>query len=145
MLTLKFSQSGSRLRHELASYPTALRPSVRPRTARAGGIRHGGRRNEAGRRRGRQKIWKTLNSGLEVLQPLEIPQNRQSFLWKSLDENSLDLEKLARKLGGPSLFRRLCHPSPRRRAGRVSYQAEAARRLSAPRNFIALTSRAPCR
>jgi hypothetical protein len=37
--------------------------------------------------------------GLEALQPIEIPQNGQSFLWKSLDENTLNLEKLARKLG----------------------------------------------
>jgi hypothetical protein len=32
------------------------------------------------------------------LQPLEIPQNRQSFLWKSLEENKRDLERLAKKL-----------------------------------------------
>jgi hypothetical protein len=48
------------------------------------------------------------------LQPLEIPQNGQRFVWKSLDENSLDLEKLAEKLGG-----RLCSAAftPARRAG----------------------------
>jgi hypothetical protein len=38
--------------------------------------------------------------GLEGLQPIEIPQNGQSFLWKSLEKNSLVLEKLAKKLGG---------------------------------------------
>jgi len=32
--------------------------------------------------------------GLEALQPIEIPQNGQSFLWKSLEKNSRDLEKL---------------------------------------------------
>ena len=30
-------------------------------------------------------------SGLEALQLIEIPQNGQSFLWKSLEENSPDL------------------------------------------------------
>jgi hypothetical protein len=38
--------------------------------------------------------------GLEALQPIEIPQNGQSFLWKSLEKNSRDLEKLGEKLGG---------------------------------------------
>jgi hypothetical protein len=37
---------------------------------------------------------------LEPLQPIEIPQNGQRILWKSLDKNSLVLEKLAKKLGG---------------------------------------------
>jgi hypothetical protein len=38
--------------------------------------------------------------GLETLQAFEIPQNRQRNLWKSLEKNSLVLEKLAKKLGG---------------------------------------------
>jgi hypothetical protein len=38
---------------------------------------------------------------LEALQPIEIPQNRQSFLWKGLEKNKRDLERLAQKLGGP--------------------------------------------
>jgi hypothetical protein len=32
------------------------------------------------------------------LQPVEIPQNRQSFLWKSLQKTSGDLEKLGERL-----------------------------------------------
>src|SRR5271168_3770613 len=40
--------------------------------------------------------------GLETLQAFEIPQNRQRNLWKSLEKNSLVLEKLAKKLGGRS-------------------------------------------
>ena len=100
--------------------PTLLhvRPSVRPRTARAAGIRLGGGRNEAGRGRGRQKIWKTLNSGLEALQPLGIPQNRQSFLWKSLEKTDGNLEKLGEKAWRPPLFRRFRPLRRRRRAGR---------------------------
>jgi hypothetical protein len=42
------------------------------------------------------------------LQPVEIPQNRQSFLWKSLQKTSGDLEKLGERFGGAPLFRRLC-------------------------------------
>jgi hypothetical protein len=37
---------------------------------------------------------------LEALQPIEIPQNRQRNLWKGLEQNSLDLEMLGKKLGG---------------------------------------------
>ena len=115
---MKFSQSGERLRHELASYLLHVRPSVRPRTARGGRIRLGGGRNEAGRRRGRQKPWKTLNSGLEALQPLEIPQNRQSFLWKSLEKTDGDLEKLGEKAWTPPLFYRFRPSGGVARAGR---------------------------
>jgi hypothetical protein len=39
---------------------------------------------------------------LEALQPLEIPQNRQRIVWKSLDKTSGNLEKLGEKLGGGS-------------------------------------------
>jgi hypothetical protein len=38
---------------------------------------------------------------LEALQPIEIPQNRQSFLWKGLEKNKRDLERLAQELGAP--------------------------------------------
>jgi hypothetical protein len=31
------------------------------------------------------------------LQPLEIPQNGQSFVWKSFEKNTLDLERLGEK------------------------------------------------
>jgi hypothetical protein len=57
---------------------------------------------------GRQKIWRVHAYGWGGLQPLEIPQNGQRFVWKSLDKNSLDLEKLAEMLGRPPSFRRLC-------------------------------------
>ena len=43
---------------------------------------------------------KNLESGAlrpATLQPLEIPQNRQSFLWKSFGENNLRFEKAWRK------------------------------------------------
>ena len=69
---------------------------------------------------GLQKIWRVHTYGLGGLQLLEIPQNSQRFVWKSLDKNSLDLEKLAEIRGRPPSFRRLCSP-PRR--GRYSIAA----------------------
>jgi hypothetical protein len=45
--------------------------------------------------------------GFGGLQHVEIPQNRQSFVWKSLEQNTLDLEKLGETQGGPPLFRHL--------------------------------------
>src|ERR1700733_13383720 len=60
----------------------------------------------------RRKNLETDLIGLQPLQPVEIPQNGQSFLWKSLDKNSRDLEKLGEKAWRPPLFRHL-PPSPR--------------------------------
>jgi hypothetical protein len=59
--------------------------------------------DRASRRRGQLFGAKCLEGtleGLESLQAFEIPQNRQRNLWKSLEKNSLVLEKLAKKLGG---------------------------------------------
>jgi hypothetical protein len=53
--------------------------------------------------------------GFGGLQPLEIPQNRQSFVWKSLEQNTPDLEKLGEMQGGPPLFRHLRRLSGERR------------------------------
>jgi hypothetical protein len=73
MLVLKFSQSGSRLRRDLPlPYSTCDRPSALERREPAEyGSAAAEMRPEGGR--GRQIIWKTLSSGLEALQPLEIP------------------------------------------------------------------------
>src|SRR5271168_3622499 len=81
---------------------------------RGGGIRRGGGWNTAEERAGATKNLERRHLGFLGLQPLEIPQNGQSFVWKSLDGNSLDLERLAERLGRPPLFRRLYS---RRRAG----------------------------
>ena len=80
--------------------------------------------------------------GLEGLQPIEIPQNGQSFLWKSLEKNSRDLEKLGEKLGGcgtpPSVpyqgapcrarvpFRSLCSAPPRPARNQIPINLKAA-------------------
>src|SRR5271169_63002 len=71
-------------------------------------LRRGGGGDGAEGRRGRRKSWRNLIEGFGGLQAVEIPQNRQSFLWKSLEQNSLNLEKLVRMQRGPPLFRHLC-------------------------------------
>jgi hypothetical protein len=57
---------------------------LEPVTAPGGGMRCGGVWNVGERGPAGRKIWKAVLYGLRPLQPLEIPQNRQSFLWKSL-------------------------------------------------------------
>src|SRR5271163_121541 len=76
------------------------------------------------------KSLETDSLGLEALQALEIPQNRQRNLWKSLEKNSLDLERLGQKLGGrwtargaASVLQRLLH-QPRQRL-RLAREARA--------------------
>ena len=47
--------------------------------------------------------------GLHLLQTLEIPRNRQRFLWKSLEKKGSDLEMLGKTLGREARpGRRLC-------------------------------------
>src|ERR1700683_2791834 len=58
--------------------------------------------NTAERRRETTKNLERHHLGFLGLQHLEIPQNGQRNVWKSLDRNTLDLEKLAKKLGGPA-------------------------------------------
>ena len=70
-------------------------------------MRRDGFWNEAERRPARRINLDADHLGFEPLQPLEIPQNRQRFIWKSLEQNSRYLEKLAEKLGSPPLFRHL--------------------------------------
>jgi hypothetical protein len=63
----------------------------------------------------RQKIWRVHAYDLRGLQPLDIPQNGQRFVWKSLDKNSLDLEKLQKSLGGRPHSAAFARPPRRRR------------------------------
>jgi hypothetical protein len=58
-------------------------------------MRRGGGGNMVEKRRAARKNLEADSLGLEPLQALEIPQNGQSFVWKCLDENTPDLEKLA--------------------------------------------------
>src|SRR5271168_3057678 len=73
--------------------------------AAADGMRRGGGGNTAERRRDPQKNLEQHPLGFLGLQPLEIPQNGQRNLRKSLDRNTLVLEKLGELQGGPPLFR----------------------------------------
>jgi hypothetical protein len=60
-------------------------------------MRRGGG-NMVEKRRAARKNLEADSLGLEPLQAVEIPQNGQSFVWKCLDENTPDLEKLAIRL-----------------------------------------------
>jgi hypothetical protein len=63
-------------------------------------MRRDGVWNKAERRPARRKNLETDPLGLEALQLIEIPQNHQRFVWKSLEGNTLFLERLGKKLGG---------------------------------------------
>src|ERR1700689_905211 len=78
----------------------------------------GGVGNTVEGRRERQKIWSTSTLGFGGLQAVEIPQNHQSFVWKSLEQNTLDLEKFGKMQGAPPLFR---HLGERRDCGTPDY------------------------
>jgi hypothetical protein len=105
LLGSKFSLSRSLLRHERVPYPPRrnLRERLnvleapRREAAKCGAT---GVWNKAERRPPRRKNLETDTLGLEALQLIEIPQNHQSFLWKSLEGNTLFLERLGKKLGG---------------------------------------------
>src|SRR5271163_2195580 len=101
LLGSKFSTSGSGP-HERVPYqaaPLHLREARnrQPMWRGGGGMRSRSVRNASKRWARPRKIWREGSLGLEALQPLEIPQNGQSFLWKCLEKTSLDLEKLAKK------------------------------------------------
>jgi hypothetical protein len=83
-------------------------PRLRTHAARRVGMRRGGVWNTAEERRKSTKIWRNITWGFGGLQLLEISQNRQRFVWKSLDENTLVLEKFGEKQGRSPLFRHIC-------------------------------------
>jgi hypothetical protein len=97
----KFATSGSGP-HERVPYqdaPLHLREARdrQPLWRGGGGMRSRSVRNASKRWARPRKIWRGGSLGLEALQPLEIPQNGPSLLWKCLEKTSLDLEKLAKK------------------------------------------------
>jgi hypothetical protein len=67
-------------------------------------MRRGGGGNMVEKRRAARKNLEADSLGLEPLQALEIPQNGQSFVWKCLDENTPDLEKLAKTACRPAFI-----------------------------------------
>ena len=109
--SLRTKRHADQIGSAASAHPTSLhrkrpRTAVRLRThaARGGGMRRGGVWNTAEERRKSTKIWRNITWGFGGLQLLEIPQNRQSFVWKSLGENTLDLEKLGEMQGRSPLF-----------------------------------------
>ncbi len=123
--SLRTKRHADQIGSAASAHPTSLhrkrpRTAVRLRThaARGGGMRRGGVWNTAEERRKSTKIWRNITWGFGGLQLLEIPQNRQSFVWKSLEKNTPDLEKLGEMQGGPPLFR---HLGDRRDCGTRDY------------------------
>jgi hypothetical protein len=88
LLGSKFFRSGLPLRHERVS--TKLHHENR-------GMRSDGAQNASERWRIPRKSLEKILLALEALQLIEIPRNHQRFLWKSLEKNKLDLERLAQK------------------------------------------------
>src|SRR5271155_4945022 len=58
------------------------------------------RQNAAESGRPEAKNLESIKGRLENLYPIEIPQNRQRCVWKSLEQNTRVLEKLGKRLGG---------------------------------------------
>ena len=83
--------SATRCKTDPRERPSAFEP-MQPETAEYGAAVSGIRRREARA----TKVWRNIKGGFLGLQPIEIPQNRQNFLWKSLEQNTLDLEKLGK-------------------------------------------------
>src|ERR1700739_1430724 len=105
-----------------ANPATTRTHSTRRRGALAPVRREGarGRRESGGKEADAAKNLEAGSLGLEPLQALEIPQNGQSFVWKCLDENTPDLEKLAislqaRLASAASARRRIIGRGPRGR------------------------------
>src|ERR1700674_3929497 len=67
-------------------------------------MRSGGVQNAPETGRKKEKNWEGIEGRLEALYPFEIPQNRQRFVWKSLEQNTRLLEKLGKRLGGGLYF-----------------------------------------
>jgi hypothetical protein len=82
--------------------------------------------------------------GLRLSQPLEIPQDRQNFLWKCLEKTSRFGKAWKKRLAGSPLFRRLCRLPQRRGAGlEVAHDALSARAIEPGRGQGAFRLRSP--
>jgi len=113
--------------------------SRRQSAPNAGGSGREGVGNAAERRRAGRRNLEAEPFRFSPLQPIEIPQNGQSFVWKSLDKNRLDLEKLAEKLWRPAFIpppptaprrwsRTTARPSPAARMRRILRKKQVAGR-----------------
>jgi hypothetical protein len=101
VLDTKFTLPGYLLCHERVRRPAAKQMPANgraPPNPCGAGRRNAARRRPeyGGREAGATNIWRNIKGGFLGLQPIEIPKNRQSFLWKSLEQNTLDLEKLGK-------------------------------------------------
>jgi hypothetical protein len=97
MLSSNFYQSGTALTPMNSPALSSNANCTRARASRACGTWRDYAKNAVERRPMRQKKFGKDTFGLRPLQPPEITQNHQSFLWKSLEENRRVLEKLGEK------------------------------------------------
>jgi hypothetical protein len=97
MLSSNFAQSGTALTPMNSPALSSNANCARAHASLACGIWRDYAKNAVENKPMRQKKFRKGSFGLRPLQPPEITQNRQSFLWKSLEENRRDLEKLGEK------------------------------------------------
>ena len=97
MLSSNFAQSGTALTPMNSPALSSSANCTRAHASRACGMWRDYAKNAVESRPMRRKKFGKDSFGLRPLQPPEITQNRQSFLWKSLEENRRGLEKLLEK------------------------------------------------
>src|SRR3984957_16129042 len=97
MLSSNFAQSGTALTPMNSPALSSNANCTRAHASRACGMWRDSAKNAVESRPMRRKKFGKDPFGLRPLQPPEIAQNRQSFLWKSLEENRRGLEKLGEK------------------------------------------------
>src|ERR1700691_1977407 len=97
MLSSNFAQSGTALTPMNSPALSSNANCARAHASLACGMWRDYAKNAVESKPMRQKKFGKGSFGLRPLQPPEITQNRQSFLWKSLEENRRDLEKLGEK------------------------------------------------
>src|SRR5277367_1228796 len=97
MLSSNFSQSGTALTPMNSPALPSNANCTRAHASRACGMWRDYAKNAVESRPTRQKKFGKGFFGSRPLQPPEIAQNRQSFLWKSLEKTGGNLEKLGEK------------------------------------------------
>src|SRR5277367_6264086 len=111
MLSSNFSQSGTALTPMNSPALSSNANCARADASRACRMWRDYAKNTVERRPMRQKKFGKGSFGSRPLQPPEITQNRQSFLWKSLEYNRVNLEKLGEKAWA-RLYFTIFSPSP---------------------------------
>jgi hypothetical protein len=156
MLSSNFAQSGTALTPMNSPALFSNANCTRADASRACRMWRDYVKNTVERRSMRQKKFGKDSFDLRPLQPPEITQNRQSFLWKSLEQNIVNLEKLGEKAWA-RLYFTIFSPSPNpRRPSRTRairciftyydwyYSSQERQRSRRSRNVAALAERVVC-